>query len=239
MASISDTLTLLAIVAFLVLAGAGLFVLLSSSQKKLRIRHGALLEPLSGLSRYIELEGIQIGRQSYATGVMDGRKITIKPVPYSTGVHNTGLDLRNGLLIRMKIRYTDRDPMHLVIFQEGQESNFGPDWHRFGPGLLIGPVGGVPLDDQKARVSALTSVTVQALRNLAAEGDGSVSINPDWEINVVGRDAAQRLLQNDGVALTQLELQSSVPGDWSARQLHRYLQHTSRVVEFLEKELPR
>ncbi|MEQ8350582.1 MAG: hypothetical protein RH862_03805 [Leptospiraceae bacterium] len=220
----------------------GLYALTSVLRNRMDRNHGLKGSLLELKERIPELKGLYIGQDLYAFAFLGSHRFGIKK-SYSS---RTDPDSQaHPMFIRMKIRETEHDPFHLIVQSdrevsaESLEREIQPDWNLQSDGVFIGDLTGVPLVDQQARFFSLSAVTISALRGLANQSPGPVTIGPDWEINWIGRDAALRLLDQDGVALTQLELQSWIPGDASSTAIYNHLQKMARITDMLEKELPR
>lgn len=233
-------IVLLTVVFFMLIGGV--FLGISLARRTLDARHSALSGIMADLKQHIpDLQSFIIAKRTYISGSLNGRKIGFKYVQI-TGNDWTSPMTEKGhraLQIRLKIRETEHDPFYLSVFTESQSMlrSVG-GWTEMDPGVYIGDLSGVSLDEQKNKYGRLSPVTRQALMSLAQASGGNVSVVPDWEVNMIGRDAALRLWNQDGVALTQLELHSRVKEEGSAGELYNHILKMQRVVEMLENELP-
>ncbi|MCB1170624.1 MAG: hypothetical protein KDK25_09835 [Leptospiraceae bacterium] len=219
---------------------AVVFLGVALARRRMDARHNALPGVLADVQDLLpDLRGMHIGSQLYVMGSLDGRKVGFKYVQTAGSAGRPQPEKRNmALLIRMKIRETEHDPLYLSVFSDDAKPDDGEGWTRMEPGFFLGRLSGVSQGDQEAKYRSLSPVTRAALQSLARSSGGHVTICPDWEINLIGRDAALRLLEQDGVALTQLELQSQCAGE-DRDSVLRHLRHMEKVVQILEKELPR
>lgn len=220
----------------------GIFSGISLARRALDVRHHALSGVMQELKKWIpDLKGMQIGKTFYAMGSLEGRKIGFKyiPLPGRDETRSMPGQGPGALQIRMKIQETERYPFYLRVYDKDPPSHPSMGgWSRRENGIYIGGLSGVSLEEQEERYRRLSGPTKAALRNLASVSLGEVAITPDWEINRIGRDAALRLLEQDGVALTQLELQTTWPEEGDGRALINHIKHMQRVVQMLERELP-
>ncbi|MCB1138342.1 MAG: hypothetical protein KDK23_06270 [Leptospiraceae bacterium] len=218
---------------------AGLFLAVALARKRMDLRYNALTDVLAQLQDFIpDLRGMQIGNRFYAMGSLDGRKVGFKYNRQRPGALEASPPAeRRALLIRMKIRETEHDPIYLSVIGDDAGAGDGTQWSKMEEGIFLGRLSGVSQEDQEKKYSRLSGPSKAALRSLARSSDGRVTVCPDWEINIIGRDAALRLLEQDGVALTQLELQSACIKE-DRDSIIRHLKHMQKVVQMLEKELP-
>ncbi|HBS04372.1 MAG TPA: hypothetical protein DEA96_05375 [Leptospiraceae bacterium] len=232
----SNEVTLLLLTLGFFLAVGLLFLLTSwirsylDASEKLQ---GSLLE----LTQWIpDLQPMRIGTDLYCSGNLNGQRIGLR---YLSGKNEQE---QSFLAIRVKIRETEMDPFYLVadasINSEDSDSRgLQSGLHEMQAGLFLGTLSGVAYDELRQKYNRLSPATLASLLTLNRESAGRVTVGPDWEVNRIGRDAALRLLGQDGVALTQLEL-STVIEDSSGEAIHRHIQKMCRVAGRLERELP-
>ncbi|MBI40898.1 MAG: hypothetical protein CMF59_14970 [Leptospiraceae bacterium] len=218
-----ELIILLLTICFLLLVAA-LFFLASWMRSKLQPSaklEGSLLE----LRKWIpDLQPMQIGSDYYGMGTFQGHRIGFR--------RWTG----KALAIRVKIRETEMDPFYLLALSGGSPPEEG--FHNMRPGLYLGSLSGVSFDEQKEKYNRLLPATLASIQTLA-QNVSSLTVGPDWEVNRIGRDAALRLLGQDGVALTQLELRTVISDNYSGEALLSHIKKMCHIVERLERELPR
>ncbi len=145
---------------------------------------------------------------------------------------------RSTILCRFKIPETGNTQIHLAVIAESRNRAIRKalGWENPEHGFYLSKKMLNPPTNGMVVFRKLSAYTREKLRSIAAR-TGSVSITPDWETIMIGRENALVIVGGDEVLLSLLDLQAKLSTDLSTGERDLFLGELRDAVTMISRDL--